>query len=296
MYKESAIHYMGNKYSLLSQIIPYFPKDIHNFYDLFGGSGTVSLNIKAENYHVNDLNNHVYNLYNLFKTKSANEIIDYCYKKRDEYGFSINETDKKKIAELNKEPFQKCRDDMNNNPSALGYYFLTFYSFCNQFRFSKSGFNMPVGNGYFKKESEKPIKDMCEFFNKQNVYIYNKSYEEFTEFETDDFIYTYIPYSNCDSVYNEKRDLDGWGEEQDYEFFKWCELLNSKGVKWAISNVFCNKGLENKHLVEWCEKNGWIVHHLDMKYAGHSRESANQITDEVLICNYGECDKDLFDL
>lgn len=296
MYKESAVHYMGNKYSLLSQILPYFPKDINNFYDLFGGSGTVSLNVKAENYHVNDLNNHVYNLYNLFKIKSANEIIDYCYQKRDEYGFSINETDKKKIAELNKEPFQKCRDDMNKNPSVLGYYFLTFYSFCNQFRFSKSGFNMPVGNGYFKKESEKPIRDMCEFFNKENVHIYNKSYEEFTEFNADDFVYTDIPYSNCDSVYNEKRDLDGWGEEQDYEFFKWCELLNSKGVKWAISNVFCNKGLENKHLVEWCEKNNWVVHHLSVKYAGHSKESANMVTDEVLICNYGEEDKDLFDL
>ena len=296
MYRESAIHYMGTKYRLLPQMLPFFPTHIHNFYDLFGGSGTVSLNVKADNYYINDLNIHVYNLYDLFKTKSAKEIIDYCYQKRDEYGFSINETDKKKIAELNKEPFQKCRDDMNKNPNTLGYYFLTFYSFCNQFRFSKNGFNMPVGNGYFKKESEKTIIDMCEFFSRENVYIFNNSYENFIDFNTDCFCYFDIPYSNCDAVYNEKRSLEAWGEKQDYEFFKWCELLNSKGVKWAISNVFCNKGQENIHLMEWCKKNNWVVHHLSMTYAGHSRKSANMTTDEVLICNYGEEDKTIFDL
>lgn len=120
-------------------MLPYFPKSINRFYDLFGGSGVVSLNVKANEYHINDLSNHVYNLYKLFKEISANEIIRFCYENRDEWGFTVNETDKLKIARLNKEPFQKCRDYMNENPTTLGYYFLTFYSFCNQFRFSNGG-------------------------------------------------------------------------------------------------------------------------------------------------------------
>ena len=109
-----------------------------------------------------------------------------------------------------------------------------------------------------------------------------------------DFIYMDLPYANTDATYNEVRDNDGWGEEQDYEFFKFCEKLNEKGFRFAISNVFCNKGLENNHLKEWCEKNNFIVHHLNMKYASHGVD--NNFTDEVLICNYGEEDKDLFDL
>ena len=170
---QSCIHYMGNKFNLLPQILPYFPKKINRFYDLFGGSGVVSLNVKANEYHINDLSTHVYNLYKLFKNISAEEIIDYCYENRDKWGFTVNERNKPTIARLNKEPFERCRDYMNDNPSTLGYYFLTYYSFCNQFRFNKyDKFNMPVGNGYFKKESEKPIKDMCEFFSKENVYIY----------------------------------------------------------------------------------------------------------------------------
>lgn len=39
MYKESPIFYMGNKYKLLKDIIPMFPKNANTFVDLFGGSG-----------------------------------------------------------------------------------------------------------------------------------------------------------------------------------------------------------------------------------------------------------------
>ncbi len=278
---------MGNKLTLLSQILPYFPRNIKTFYDLFGGSGTVSLNVNAEKYVINDLNNHIYNLYRMFKDTSSDNIISYCEINRDKYGFSVDVRDKLKIAKLNHTPYYKCREDMNDNPSTIGFYFLTFYSFCNQFRFNNGKFNMPVGNGYFKEESKIFIKDFCDFMSKKNVYIYHKSYEEFTNFDKNCFLYMDIPYSNSNATYNESsRDQGNWTEESDYRFLEYCEKLNAQGIQFAISNVFKNKGAENNHLKEWCEKNGWIVHHLNMKYAGHSFESANMATDEVLICNY----------
>ena len=42
-YLESPIFYMGNKYKLLKQLIPLFPKQCDTFLDLFGGSGVVSI-------------------------------------------------------------------------------------------------------------------------------------------------------------------------------------------------------------------------------------------------------------
>lgn len=301
MYKKS-FNYMGTKYPLLGQILPLFPKNIRNFYELFGGSATVSMNLNAEKYYINDLNEHIYNLYNLFKNTSADEIIKYCYEMRNKYGFSIDEKDKPKIAELNKEPYMKCREYLNENPSTIGYYFLTFYSFCNQFRFSnnngKKKFNMPVGNGYFKKDSEISIKNLCNFFNKENVNLFNLSYDEIdlSDFDKEkDFIYLDSPYSaNTNAVYNEKRDMEGWGELQDKKFFSWCEELNEKGYRFAMSNVFCNKGYEAVYLQNWCKENNMVVHHLNMKYASHGID--NNYTDEVLICNYGEQPKDIFDL
>lgn len=274
---------MGNKFKLLPQILPYFPRKIKTFYDIFGGSAVVSMNVKAEKYVVNDLSNHLYNLYDLFKTTSAEEIINYCYYKRDEYGFitSSNREELKK----NDEPYRKCREDINNNPSTLGYFFLTYYAFCNQFRFNNGKFNMPLGNGYFKKECEEEIRNLCGFFNQDNVNIFNLSYEDLVV-NDESFVYADLPYANTEAVYNGNREIKGWTEESDYKFFEYCEKLNNRGIQFAISNVFKNKGKENTHIKEWCEKNNWIVHHLSMKYAGHSYESANMETDEVLICNY----------
>ena len=155
---------MGNKLRLLSQILPYFPRNIKTFYDIFGGSGTVSLNVKAEKYILNDLNNHVYNLYDMFKNTSADKIISYCETNRDRY----------KIAELNHEPYYKYREYINNNPSTLGFYFLTFYSFCNQFQFNNGKFDIPVGNGYFKEKSKGLIKDFVSSCQKKtSIYITN---------------------------------------------------------------------------------------------------------------------------
>ena len=53
MYK-SPMNYLGNKYKLLEQILPLFPKDIDTFVDLFAGGLDVSLNTIAKEYIVND--------------------------------------------------------------------------------------------------------------------------------------------------------------------------------------------------------------------------------------------------
>lgn len=46
-YIMSAIPYMGNKYKLLKHLVPLFPKQCNTFYDLFGGSGCVSINYRG---------------------------------------------------------------------------------------------------------------------------------------------------------------------------------------------------------------------------------------------------------
>ena len=43
-YLRSCINYQGSKYKILDQIEPLITKNINTFYDLFTGSGVVSLN------------------------------------------------------------------------------------------------------------------------------------------------------------------------------------------------------------------------------------------------------------
>ena len=54
-YKQSPIYYTGNKFKLLKFIEPFFPKDIDNFHDVFGGGGTVAINANANKIHFNDI-------------------------------------------------------------------------------------------------------------------------------------------------------------------------------------------------------------------------------------------------
>ena len=53
---KAPMNYTGNKFKLLSQIIPLFPDNINTFVDLFCGSSTVSLNVKANKIICNDSN------------------------------------------------------------------------------------------------------------------------------------------------------------------------------------------------------------------------------------------------
>ena len=66
-FTKSALNYTGGKFRLLKEIIPLFPKDIDTFIDVFGGSGTVSLNVNATNKIYNELDSNVYNIINIFK-------------------------------------------------------------------------------------------------------------------------------------------------------------------------------------------------------------------------------------
>ena len=61
--KRSPFFYVGDKYDLLSEITEYFPKKISRFIEPFTGGGSVFLNVKAEEYLLNDINKDIVNLH-----------------------------------------------------------------------------------------------------------------------------------------------------------------------------------------------------------------------------------------
>ena len=87
---------MGNKQKLMQELLQIFPEDISVFYDLFGGSGVVSLNVNADKYVLNDFSPHVYNLYKMFLQNDSRQIMNYCIEKRQFYGFTKDQKERKK--------------------------------------------------------------------------------------------------------------------------------------------------------------------------------------------------------
>ena len=66
-YIKSPMNYTGGKYKILKHIIPNFPKDIHNFVDLFAGGLNVGINIDADTIYANDQITYLIDLYRFFQ-------------------------------------------------------------------------------------------------------------------------------------------------------------------------------------------------------------------------------------
>lgn len=295
---KSPIFYMGNKYKLLPQLLPLFPKNINRFYDLFGGSGCVSGNVEASMVIYNELNENICDLFCMFIDLGSTSIIQDIENNIEKFdlnkeGVNIRQNDER--AKENREKYSnnylKFRDYYNKHQDNItDLYTLTFYSFSNLIRFnSKSEFNMPYGNRCFCQKHKEQIIEWCNMLKHKNIVACCNDYKDILKSDNlgeNDFVYVDPPYSNTLAIYNEKRAFGGWTIDSDYELFDILEDLDMKGVKWGMSNVFVNKGNINDHLIKWCKENNWYVYHLNKTYSALGKGNAN--SDEVYICNYLE--------
>lgn len=148
-YIKSPINYIGNKYKLISQIEPLFPRDIDTFVDVCGGSGTVLINTTANHYIYNDINPYVTSIFNGLIGNRVEYIISEIEKIIDEY----------KLSMTNKIGFERLRDDYNNGKNDwIILYTLMCHSFNHQFRFNnKHQYNSSFGKNrsYFSDRQRK---------------------------------------------------------------------------------------------------------------------------------------------
>lgn len=296
MYAKSPIHYMGNKYDLLPYLIEQFPKkeEIKTFYDIFGGSGTISLNVPYDNIIYNELNYNMVELFNMVKNTQPKEIINHIHKRIKEFDLNPIGTDirgkdiDQKIVKYYKDKYLKFRKFYNEceNKDVKDLYTLSFYSFCNLIRFnSNNEFNMPYGNRcYLLDKDTNRLIQAHEILNRKHIYIYNlnafdilKSIKE----NKGQFIYLDPPYQNSTAIYNEK----GWGYEDDERLFNELDRLTKLGIKWAYSNVLSIKGKNNSHIEQWAIENNYNIIDFEQKQYS-SIGKGNAQAREVLIINY----------
>lgn len=278
---------MGNKKKLIARgLTDLFPKDIDTFIDLFAGSAIASMNTKAKSYVINDKDIHLYNFYKMFSEFTAEEIIGKI-KTNIEY-FKMNQTGVKQNtpeAEIYKPRYIHMRSKANESKDITDLYSCMFYAFSQQMRFNKNGdFNMPFGNRTFTTKNEEYIFNGCKFFSLKELKICNKDFREIdlSSLSSDDFVYIDPPYIGTTATYTEN---GGWSEADEYDLHKLCEQLTAMNVKFALSNVFKNKGVVNQQLIDWVENNEYYVHYFDgFNYMACGKGNAKTI--EVLITNY----------
>ena len=262
-YIKSPLNYVGGKYKLLSQIIPKFPNDIYTFIDLFGGGFNVGVNINAHKIIYNDICNQVVGLLSYLSRNKSEDLIN----KIERYINTYN------LSKTNQEGYLCLRKNYNNDPNPIKFYTLICYSFNNQIRFNSKGeYNMPFGkdrssfNPTLKKRFETFVKKLSGL----NCDFCNKSFDSFdlSNINNDDFVYCDPPYFGSVATYNEQ---NGWTEKSEKRLLIILDDLNSKGIRWALSN---NLKYGNPLLDSWREK--YNTYYLDGDYSNCNYHKSNK--------------------
>ena len=280
-YIKSPINYVGNKYKLMAQIEPLFPRDIDTFVDVFGGSGTVLINTQAKRYIYNDINHFVADIFEGIVTQTADDTIAQVDAIIAEYDLS----------KTNKKGFEQLRDDYNNGRNDwVTLYTLMCYSFNWQMRFnSEHKYNSSWGKdrSSFTTRQREGIKALKNRVTGTVMVTYS-SFEafDFSMLTAQDFAYFDPPYLSSTGNYNDgKRGFEGWTEEHEKKLLALLTQLNNQGVRFALSN---NLKYDNPYLRKWLDASPFCtVHSLDKSYSNcnyHKKDRAKG--DEVLIVNY----------
>lgn len=281
---KSPFNYVGNKYKLLSQLLVNFPNEIDTFYDVFGGGGTLSLNVKANKIYYNDIVPYVIDVLMGMRNISFKECVDKIKNIIKEYDLS----------KTNSEGFCRLRDDYNKGMRDwITFYTLVCYSFNTQYRFNnKHEYNSSFGHSksYFSDVTQSKIEKVIKRLQEINIEFNNKDFREvdYSVLKSNDLVYFDPPYLITCASYNDgKRGFKGWGSEDDLDLMRLCDELNKNNIRFAMSNVLKNKGRENKELIKWSGK--YNVIHLNNSYANcnyQAKDKSKSGTDEVLIVNY----------
>ena len=291
-YIKSPMNYTGGKYKLLHQIEPLFPEDINLFVDLFTGGGNIAVNVKANKIVANDCEENIIGIYQTFqKYDNVDELIGQIEEIIKTYGLTID----------NMEAYNKFRNDYNSLKTSQGnysplssyninilLYVLICYSFNHQYRFNSKGeFNMPFGKerSQWNENMKNNLINFHQQIKEKDIVFLNKDFRQLKvdKLGIDDFVYCDPPYLITCATYNEK---DGWNQECEEDLLNLLDELNTKKIKFALSNVLYSKGKTNDLLIEWSKK--YNVHHLDYTYQNcnyHTKDKTNK-SDEVLITNY----------
>ncbi len=188
-YIKSPVNYIGGKTKILPQIIPIFPKNIRNFFDIFSGGCNVGINVDAEKIFFNDNLVYLVDMYSAIRENGFDSVVFYVDSVIKEFSLSKE----------NRDGYNKLRDKYNNDKYPLDLFVLIAYSFNHQIRFNnKHDFNNPFGKdrSSFNMKMRENLEDFCGKLVSMNAEFTKCCFTDFDflKIETEDFVYLDPPY------------------------------------------------------------------------------------------------------
>jgi DNA adenine methylase len=219
---ESPINYMGSKYKLLDKLIPLFPTNVDNFYDIFTGGGSVYLNMigRYKSVYSNDILTDVIEIHKNLPNKSfITSAINYSTPTKD-----------------SQDEYMSLRNSYNINGGADKLLALIWSCNSNMMRFnSKLEFNQTWGKRCYNTGTEKKLNNIIGIsFN--NVHYSNKHFSYFKDVPENSFVYLDPPYSNTEAGYNAV-----WSKKDDDNLIELLTHYLDNNILFGISGVINDK-------------------------------------------------------
>ncbi len=226
------VKWVGGKRQLMPSIVELLPKNIKEltYIEPFIGGGAVFFHLQPKNAIVNDFNKELINVYEVIKNNLFDLITDLKkHKNTPDYFYQIRSLDRT-------EDYKK----LTSVERASRVIYLNKTCFNGLYRVNNAGeFNAPFGR--YKNPNivnEPTLKAVNKYLNSNNIDLRNGDYADILkEVNENAFVYLDPPYHPISESSNFTGYIQGgWDMYDQVRLREFCDLLNSRGVKFLLSN------------------------------------------------------------
>lgn len=266
------VKWAGGKRQLLPELLKRVPK-FTIYYEPFVGGGALFFSLQPQKAIINDFNKDLISTYIAINDDVESLIQSLStYENNAEYYYKIRELDR------NPEIFNK----MSNIEKASRLIYLNKTCYNGLFRVNSAGeFNSPFGS--YKSPNivnEPTLRAINNYFQNANLTFMTGDFEStLKNIKKGSFVYLDPPYDPISESSNFTCYTNvGFGKDEQIRLKLVCDKLNSKGVKFLLSNS------ATKFIMDLYE--GYKVEKIPAKRIINSNATLRGDVDEVLIRNY----------
>lgn len=231
------LKWAGGKRQLLPELIPLIPNDYNRYFEPFLGAGAVLFELQPKRAIVNDANSELINVYQVIRDNSE-ELIQlleqYEASHSKEFYYQIRNIDRDIVSFGSLSSIEKAARTIYLNRTCYN----------GLYRVNKAGFfNTPVGhNTSIQIVNREGITLLSEYFNKNEIRFLNVDYKMALKgIRKTDFVFLDPPYYPIKKDYFLRYDTSPFGIEEQIQLKKFCDQLNSRGIRFIQTNSDCDE-------------------------------------------------------
>lgn len=225
------VKWVGGKRQLLPALTPLLPKRISNYCEPFLGGGALLFWKQPKRAVVNDINSDLIQMYKVIRDEVEELIVALSKHKNDQdYFYEVRSWDRDKTT-------YSLLSDVER---AARIIFLNKTCYNGLYRVNNAGeFNTPFG--YYKNPNivnAPTLRAVSKYFKESNISFYCKDYGEVLDkLPKGSFVYLDPPYDPVSDTANFTGYVRGGFLREDQIMLReWCDELNSRGIKFMLSN------------------------------------------------------------